>query len=128
MSISRRLFVVWMGALAPGSMMACIGNEMNENTMYGLIGKIVSVPGKRDELARILIGGVSGMPGCLSYVVANDLDSQDALWVTEVWESKSRHQESLALDSVKEAIAKGRPMIAGFAERFETEPLGGSGI
>jgi hypothetical protein len=114
MSISRRLFVVWMGALAPGSMMACRGNEMNENKMYGLIGKIISAPGKRDELARILIGGVSGMPGCLSYVVANDLESQDALW--------------LALDSVKEAIAKGRPMIAGFAERFETEPLGGSGI
>jgi quinol monooxygenase YgiN len=117
-----------MGALNLYSIAAVRGSEMNENKMYGLIGKMISAPGKRSELARVLIDGVSGMPGCLSYVVANDSEDQDALWVTEVWESKSRHQESLALDSVKEAIAKGRPMIAGFAERFETEPLGGSGI
>ena len=68
------------------------------------------------------------MPGCLSYVVSRDVEDDDALWVSEVWESKQAHEASLSLPSVQEAIAKGRPMIAGFGERFETEPVGGHGL
>ncbi len=97
-------------------------------TKYGLIGKMLANPGKRNELIEILLGGVSGMPGCLSYVVARDPENEDALWVTEVWESKAAHEASLSLPSVREAISKGRPMIAGFGERFETEPVGGHGL
>jgi hypothetical protein len=29
---------------------------------------------------------------------------------------------------VQQAIAAGRPMMAGFGERFETTPLGGHGL
>ena len=96
--------------------------------MYGLIAKINSVPGKRDELGSILLQGVAGMPGCLSYVVAEDSTDPDALWVTEVWDSQESHQASLSLPSVQEAIAKGRPLIAGFGERIETVPMGGHGL
>ncbi len=95
---------------------------------YGLIGKMLAVPGKRDDLIDVLVNGVSGMPGCLSYIVARDLEDENALWITEVWESKEAHQASLALPSVREAISLGRPMIAGFGERFETEPMGGQGL
>lgn len=96
--------------------------------MYGLIGKINAVDGQRDELMSILIGGVAGMPGCRSYVVAKDIADDNAIWVTEVWESKELHAASLSLPSVQQAIAKGRPLIAGFGERFETVPVGGHGI
>lgn len=96
--------------------------------MYGLMGKISVVPGRRDDLAAILVRGVAGMPGCLSYVVALDTDDADALWVTEVWDSRESHQASLALPSVKAAIQEGRPMISGFSERRETEPVGGHGL
>jgi len=96
--------------------------------MYGLIGKIDAVAGQRDALAAILLKGVSGMPGCRSYVVANDLEDPDALWVTEVWESKASHAASLTLPSVQEAIRDGRPLIAGFAQRTETHPVGGCGL
>jgi len=68
------------------------------------------------------------MPGCFSYVVAADATEPDALWVTEVWESQARHQASLQLPTVQAAIAKGRPLIAGFSNRVETAPLGGHGI
>ena len=34
--------------------------------MYGLIGKMKAVAGKRDDLVAILLAGVSAMPGCLS--------------------------------------------------------------
>ncbi len=96
--------------------------------MYGIIGKINAVPGQRDALASILIRGVSGMPGCLSYIVARDPASADSIWITEVWESQEAHRASLSLPSVQQAIAEGRPLIAGFGERHETEPLGGYGL
>ena len=96
--------------------------------MYGLIAKITAVAGQRDPLADILIAGTSRLPGCLSYVVAADATETDALWVTEVWESQGSHRASLQLPEVQAAIAKGRPLIAGFSSRVETAPIGGHGI
>src|SRR3569833_2133885 len=96
--------------------------------MYGLIGKIRCVAGQREALAAILLQGTLAMPGCRSYVVAADSNDPDALWVTEVWDSPESHRASLQLPAVQQAIAKGRPLIAGFGERFETLPLGGFGL
>ncbi len=96
--------------------------------MYGLIGKIDAVAGQREALAAILLEGTGSMPGCLSYIVATDPADQDALWVTEVWDSPASHRASLALPAVKAAIAKGRPLIAGFGQRVETAPIGGVGL
>jgi quinol monooxygenase YgiN len=96
--------------------------------MYGLISKITAAAGQRDALANILVEGTAAMPGCLSYVIAADTREPDALWVTEVWESQASHQASLQLPAVQAAIAKGRPLIAGFSNRVETAPIGGHGI
>lgn len=96
--------------------------------MYGLIGKFRAQPGRRDALVAVLLDGVSGMPGCLSYVVANDPAEADLIWITEVWETKEAHAASLSLPSVREAIGKGRPMIAGMEAVAETAPVGGHGL
>lgn len=96
--------------------------------MYGLIGKLLAVPGKRTELMEILLESVDEMPGCLSYVVAEDAADVNAFWVTEVWDSPESHRASLSLPGVQNAIARGRPLIAGFGERFETRPIGGHGL
>ena len=96
--------------------------------MYGLIGKIKAIPGKRDELASILLEGSARMPGCLSYVVAKDSTDADAIWITEVWVDQESHRNSLSLPTVQQAISRGRPLIAGFGERFETDPVGGYGL
>jgi quinol monooxygenase YgiN len=96
--------------------------------MFGLITKLKAATGQRDALIAILAQGTSAMLGCLSYVVAKDNADTDAIWITEVWESRQSHEASLSLPAVKEAIAKGRPLIAGFGPRFETEPLGGIGL
>ncbi|HYZ86684.1 MAG TPA: putative quinol monooxygenase [Bryobacteraceae bacterium] len=96
--------------------------------MYGLIGRIKATAGKRDELATILTDDVGPMPGCLSYIVANDPKDPDALWVTEVWESEELHKASLSIPAVKDAIKKGRPLIASFDNHHVTEPIGGHGL
>ena len=96
--------------------------------MYGLIGKMTAVAGQRDALLAILLEGTGAMPGCLSYVIATDPADADALWITEVWASQASHAASLQLPAVQAAIAKGRPLIAGFSDRVETIPVGGVGL
>ena len=96
--------------------------------MYGLIGKMMAVPGQRDALISILLENAATMPGCLSYIVAKDATDANAVWVTEVWDSQESHKNSLSLPSVQKTIARGKPLIAGFGERFVTEPVGGQGL
>jgi quinol monooxygenase YgiN len=96
--------------------------------MYGLIGKITAIAGKREELVAILLGGVGEMPGCLSYIIANDSGDANAIWIAEAWDSKASHDASLSLPQVKATIAKGRPLIAGFSDGVVTTPIGGYGL
>ncbi|WP_066683484.1 putative quinol monooxygenase [Caulobacter sp. CCH9-E1] len=119
------------GALAGGlAVMALSGTAQSEErkSMYGLIGQMLAAPGKRDELLAILGESTVGMPGCLSYVIAKDPANADALWITEVWTDKEAHAASLKLPAVQAAIAKARPIIAGFPQHFETEPVAGQGL
>lgn len=126
--MDRREFV-WMSTfLAVGIRVPALNGQHGSGEMYGLIGKIIAVEGSRDQLAEVLLEGITGMPRCRSYVVAEDVDDPDALWVTEVWETEAAHQASLSLPSVQEAIRQGRPLIAGFGERYVTAPLGGHGM
>lgn len=96
--------------------------------MYGLISRMTAVPGQRDALAAILVRGTVAMPGCRSYVVATDPGDPDTLWVTEVWDDAASHRASLRLPAVQEAMAAGRPLIAGIGPRTETMPIGGVGL
>lgn len=96
--------------------------------MFGLIGSMRTHPGQRDALAAILLEATRTLPGCLSYVVAVDGEHEDVVWVTEVWESQEAHEASLTLPSVRDAIARGRPLLAGFGQRTVTRPVGGLGI
>jgi quinol monooxygenase YgiN len=93
--------------------------------MYGLIGKLLTTSGDRDAVIAFLLESIGEMPGCLSYVVAKDPANADAIWITEVWDTAESHKASLDLPAVQAAISRARPMIAGFGERFETEPVGG---
>ena len=96
--------------------------------MYGLMGKITAAAGQREALVAILMENTGGMPGCRSYIVARDKAEADAIWVTEVWDSAESHRGSLQLAGVQQAIARARPLIAGFSNRVETEPVGGIGL
>lgn len=96
--------------------------------MYGLIGKMIAAEGQRDALIAILLEATGDMPGCLSYVVARDATDANAIWVTEVWDSKASHDASLSLPRVREAIMRGKPMIASFAQSTTTTPVGNKGL
>ena len=93
--------------------------------MFGMIGKMRAATGKRADLIAILAESTDAMPGCLSYIVAEDASDPDGIWITEVWDSETSHKASLQLDSVKSAIAKARPIIAGFDMSVRTTPISG---
>jgi quinol monooxygenase YgiN len=92
---------------------------------FGMIGKMKAQPGRRAELVAILASGTAAMPGCLAYLLAEDAKDPDAIWITEIWDKQESHAASLRLPAVREAIARGRPLIAGFELSAETRPLPG---
>jgi quinol monooxygenase YgiN len=105
------------------------GNRSRTDKMYGLIGKMTTVPGQRDALISILLEDIGdGMPGCLSYIVAQDVADPNAIWITEVWDSEQSHRASLSLPAVTAAIARAKPLIASFDNGTVTEPVGGHGL
>ena len=123
--------IIRRDVLAGGLAIAAVATttQAQEKTpMYGLIGQMLAAPGKRDDLLAILDDGTGDMPGCLSYVIAKDPANVDALWITEVWTDKDAHAASLTLAAVQAAIAKARPIIAGFPQHFETIPVTGHGL
>jgi quinol monooxygenase YgiN len=96
--------------------------------MYGLIVKLAAQPGKRDAVISILLGCVTGMPGCLSYVVAKDVADEDAIWATEVWDCEASHDASFSLPAIREAVAQARLQLVGMQSKVVTEPVGGCGL
>lgn len=96
--------------------------------MFGLIGKLSTIDGKREALIELLLAGTKDMPGCIQYIISKDLADENAIWISEIWESEEAHKASLTLPSVKEAIGKGRAFIAGMEQVAKTEPVGGVGL
>ena len=125
-ALGRRTFLVGGAALAVGAQGRAAAMEDEE--MFGLIGKMRAAPGQRDRLIAILLEATGEMPGCLSYVVARDPADADAIWITEVWNNRESHRASLQLPQVQAAIARARPLISGFDSGTETVPVGGAGL
>lgn len=99
---------------------------------YGLHGKLNATKGNVDRLADILIKAsklVSKAKGCQLYVIGKDESDPNAVWITEIWDSKEDHDNSLGVEGVKELIGEAMPLLNGQPEKGqELEILGGSGI
>jgi quinol monooxygenase YgiN len=117
-----------LGGLVATLVKATWAAPKEEKAMYGMIGKMTTSAGKRAEVLSLLLQAVKEMPGCLSYVVAQDPADENGIWITEVWDSKDSHDASLSLPEVKKNIAAARPMIAGFSNQVITTPVGGYGL
>ncbi len=92
--------------------------------MYGLINRFTAQPGRRDELAALMMAHDGPIPGCRSFVVAHDPKDPDALWITEVWDSEEVWKASLDIPGIKASVDKAVPLIAGWGEPIVTAPVG----
>lgn len=94
-----------------------------EECKYGIVVKMMAVAGKRDELIALTHEGrARELPGNISYVVSKDRDDENGIWITEYWETEEAHTASMENETVKHAIARGMPFIAGFEHRAELVP------
>lgn len=99
---------------------------------YLLHGKLTAKEGQQKELADILIQAsqlVSTAKGCQLYVVSYDKEDKASVYVTEIWDSKDDHDNSLKVEGVRELIMKAMPILDGPPRKGqELEILGGVGI
>lgn len=93
--------------------------------LFGLIGQMKAQPRQRAALIAILKEGTGQMPGNLAYMINEDRDDPDSIWIVEIWKDEASHKASLALPGVRAAIAKGRPLIAGFGTSAKVRPVAG---
>lgn len=99
--------------------------------MYAMTGKLKAQDGKRPELVNILTRAaqlVSGMTGCRMYIVSEDVADENAVWVFEMWDDKSSHDDSLKDERVRALFGEARPILSGAPEGAELRVAGGFGI
>ena len=100
--------------------------------MYLLHVKLSAKAGNADELANILLDAsklVSTAKGCKLYVIGKDRNDINAVYVTEIWDSKEDHDDSLSVKGVRELIMKAMPIMDGQPQKVqELEILGGAGV
>jgi quinol monooxygenase YgiN len=97
---------------------------------FGMLGKLVTHPGRREELVELLMDAtrhLAGVDGSELYVVSRAVDDPDAVWVVEVWRDETAHRASLETPEVRAAIERGMPLIAR-TDRVELDPVGGLGL
>lgn len=99
---------------------------------YFLHGKLTAQKGHRDELADILLEAsklVSTASGCKLYIIGKDENDANSVYVTEIWDSKEDHHNSLKVEGVKELIMRAMPILDGQPTKGqELEILGGAGL
>ncbi|GGH18767.1 antibiotic biosynthesis monooxygenase [Sphingobacterium alkalisoli] len=100
--------------------------------MYLLHGKLIAKEGQAKALADILLEAsqlVSTVAGCKLYVIGKDEDDLNAVYITEIWNNKEDHDNSLKVGGVRELIVKAMPLLDGPPKKGqELQILGGAGI
>ena len=95
-------------------------------------GKLTAKAEHKDELVKILLEAsqlVSTVKGCKLYAIGISPNDANSVYVTEIWNSKEDHDNSLKLQAVRELIMKAMPILDGLPTGGqELEILGGTGI
>ena len=100
--------------------------------MYGYHGTLKAKKGKGDELASILLASskvLANVQGSSHYVVSRDVTDSDVIYVTEFWDSKEDHDNSLKNPDVRSLISKAIPILDESPKKgLEMKVLGGLGL
>jgi quinol monooxygenase YgiN len=99
--------------------------------MYAMIGVLTAWPGRRGQLAAILLRAADvacQQPSCRLYIVNEDLQDEDTIRVYEMWDDKASHDRSLQDARVRALIAEAMPLLASPPSGVEMRVAGGHGI
>ncbi len=106
-----------------------INQQMDALTLHG---KLTAKPGKGAALASLLLRAadlVSEAKGCRLYLISQDPEAPEDIWVTEVWDSAEDHQASLQIPAVRALIGEAMPLLEGQPQSGQRlTMLGGHGL
>lgn len=92
---------------------------------YGLVSKVIALPGQRENLAEVLLE-ISRLvlhdDGCLSHVVSIVPDDDEAIFITEYWLNHDAHRTVFALPGLFELMNQFQALTADF-KQTELHPL-----
>jgi quinol monooxygenase YgiN len=91
--------------------------------------KVTAKPGKGKELAEILLGAAGDLsddPGCELYLVSQQADDADRLWVTELWRDQAALDASLEDVQGSDDATRAMALVDDW-QLIELDLLGGKG-
>jgi quinol monooxygenase YgiN len=94
-------------------------------TIWGMIARITTAPGKRDEMINILESSAAAMPGCLSYVIAKATPAK-TFFGSQRYGRASPLTNPRCRCQVRDAIPRAKPLIANFERVAVTIPVWGT--
>ena len=89
-------------------------NYQTNMSKYGYNGKLVAKEGQGNQLAELLLQAsklVTEDHGCHLYLVCQDANNDNIIWITEIWDTKEAHDASLKDDKVRQIIGQAMPIL-----------------
>lgn len=100
--------------------------------MYLLHGKLEAKAGKEKQLEDILLAAAQSAPsmhGCHLYIIGKNESEPQSVFVTEIWDNKEAHDNSLKNEDTLALIRQAIPLLAQQPEKGdELEIIGGFGV
>lgn len=100
-------------------------------SQIGVLARIPVRPGKRDEVVAamdILIDSANSEDGTQIYVLHEDQQDPDVLWVYELYADAAAFDTHMNADAMKSFIAAAGGLMAGRAELTKLTPVAGKGL
>jgi quinol monooxygenase YgiN len=97
---------------------------------FGMVGKLVAQPGRGGELLELPMAAtreLKSADGCELYVISQDRDNLETIWVFEAWRDEAAHRASLDMPAVRGVIQHGLSLIAE-RDGAKLKPVGGVGL
>lgn len=98
---------------------------------YTLQTRFVTRQSKGNKLLNILTrlyNKIAYVHGCHLYIINQDSENSDHIFVTELWDSPESHAHSQNLSDFQEALLQAGPLLAIEPERRVLKAVAGKGL
>jgi quinol monooxygenase YgiN len=100
------------------------------NATYGFQSTMTALPGRGDELVRLVLSGLDeGNPAssehCLVYLVCRSAADPDVVHLTEGWTTEEDHHRLFAGEAAQAMVARFPGLLAGEPVSTDYTPVAG---
>ena len=98
---------------------------------HAIYTRYLAKPGRGKALIEILLKAndiVADAEGCQLYIINQDTENDDHIWVTELWDTLEDHAISLTLDGAKEWVVEASHMLSAPPEQIILKAVAGKGV